>query len=99
MERDWERMVKFCDFRTEHWRRPRTTNVLESPFVALRLRTDPAKGFKRADGAIDMIGKMLMVVEGRFRRLKVPELMKEVHMRTVYKDGIVMESTQETTAA
>ena len=32
--------------------------------------------------------------ERRFRRLKAPELMKDVYLRAVYKDGIVTEPTR-----
>ena len=65
LERDWDRMVAFYDFPAEHWRHLRTTNVVESPFAALRLRTDAAKRFKRVDRAIAVIWKMLLVAEGR----------------------------------
>lgn len=41
--RDWDRMVTFYRFPQEHWKHLRTTNVVESPFAALRLRTDAAK--------------------------------------------------------
>ena len=51
LERDWERMVTFYDFPREHWQHLRTTNPVESPFAALRLRTDAAKRYKRVDRA------------------------------------------------
>ena len=38
LERDWDRMVTFYAFPKEHWRHVRTTNPVESPFAALRLR-------------------------------------------------------------
>ena len=47
--RDWERMVTFYQFPKEHWKHLRTTNVAESPFAALRLRTNAAKRFKKAE--------------------------------------------------
>ena len=47
IERDWERMVTFYDYPREHWRHLRTTNPVESPFAALRLRTDAARRYKR----------------------------------------------------
>ena len=67
IERDWERMVTFYDYPREHWRHLRTTNPVESPFAALRLRTDAARRYKRVDRAIAVIWKMLMVAEKRFR--------------------------------
>jgi transposase-like protein len=39
LERDWERLVTFYEFPEPHWRHLRTTNVIESPFAAVRLRT------------------------------------------------------------
>ena len=99
LERDWERMVTFYDFPAKHWRHLRTINVVQSPFAALRLRTDAAKRFKRVDRAIAVIWKTLMVAESRFRKLKARELMKYAHLGAVYKDGIVIEPTPEKVAA
>ena len=80
LERDWDRMITFYDFPKEHWQHLRTTNPVESPFAALRLRTDAAKRYKRVDRAIAVIWKMLMVAEQRFRRLKAPELIEDVYL-------------------
>ena len=99
LERDWDRMVTFYDFPKEHWGHLRTTNPVESPFAALRLRTDAAKRYKRVDRAIAVIWKMLMVAEQRFRRLKAPELIEDVYLGAQYADGIAIESTAEMVAA
>ncbi|MDO8568599.1 MAG: transposase [Dehalococcoidales bacterium] len=72
-------MVAFYRFPKEHWTHIRTTNLVESPFAALRLRTDIAKRYKRVDNATPVIRKMLLVAETRFRRLNAPELMKNVY--------------------
>ncbi len=99
IERDWERMVTFYDYPREHWRHLRTTNPVESPFAALRLRTDAARRYKRVDRAIAVIWKMLMVAEKRFRRLQAPELMVDVYLGGQYVDGIAVEATAEKVAA
>ena len=99
IERDWERMVTFYDFPREHWRHLRTTNPVESPFAALRLRTDAARRYKRVDRAIAVIWKMLMVAGKRFRRLQAPELMEDVYLGAQYVDGIAVEATAEKVAA
>ncbi len=57
---------------------------MESPFAALRLRTDAAKRFKKMENAQALIWKMLLVAEKRFRRLKAPELMKDVYQGAEY---------------
>ena len=43
LTRDWERMVAYYAFPQEHWKHLRTTNIIESPFAAVRLRTSAAK--------------------------------------------------------
>ncbi len=92
-------MVTFYDYPREHWRHLRTTNPVESPFAALRLRTDAARRYKRVDRAIAVIWKMLMVAEKRFRRLQAPELMADVYLGGQYVDGIAVEATAEKVAA
>jgi hypothetical protein len=87
LEKDWERMVAFYDFPVEHWKHLRTTNVVESPFAAVRLRTDAAKRFKKAESASAMIWKLLMVAESRFRRLDAPEHLADVYAGAEFVDG------------
>ena len=88
LERDWDRMVTFYGTsQRSTGGHLRTTNPVESPFAALRLRTDAAKRYKRVDRAIAVIWKMLMVAEGRFRRLKAPELIEDVYLGAQYADG------------
>ena len=65
LEDDWERMVAFYDFPEDHWKHLRTTNVVESLFAALRLRTTAAKRFKRVESATALIWKLLLVAEKR----------------------------------
>ena len=69
LEDDWDRMVTFYDFPEAHWKHLRTTNVVESPFASVRLRTSAVKRFKRVDSATALIWKLLTVAEKRFRRL------------------------------
>lgn len=86
--RDWERMVTFYDFPREHWKHLRTTNPVESPFAAVRLRTDAGKRYKRVANATALIWRLLLVAERNFRRLDHPELLPEVALGTRYRDGI-----------
>lgn len=55
----------YGQFPREHWRHLRTTNVMEFPFAAVRLRTTAAKRFKRADAATAMSWKVLQGAENR----------------------------------
>jgi transposase-like protein len=93
LKRDWERMVTFYRFPKEHWKHLRTTNPVESPFAALRLRTDVAKRYKKVSSATAVIWKMLLVAEQRFRKLDASEKMKQVFLGVEFEDGV--ESRQE----
>jgi putative transposase len=87
IDKDWDRMVTFYEFPKEHWRHLRTTNPIESPFAALRLRTDAARRYKKVENATTVIWKMLMIAERRFRRLRSPELVRDVYLGRKYEDG------------
>ena len=88
IDEDWERMVAFFDFPKDHWQHLRTTNPVESPFAALRLRTDAAKRFKKADNATCVVWKMLTIAQSRFRKLNASELLAEVWKGVEFVDGV-----------
>ena len=88
LERDWERLVAYYAFPQEHWKHLRTTNVIESPFAAVRLRTSAAKRFKKVENATALIWKTLLVVEQHFRKLNAPHLCTAVYDGAVFHDGI-----------
>ena len=97
LERDWERMVTFYDFPEQHWQHLRTTNPVESPFAAVRLRTNAGKRYKRVQGATALIWRLLMVAETRFRKLNAYELLQDVYEGKKYNDGKPIEQTQPPT--
>ncbi len=88
LQADWERMVTFYGYPKEHWVHLRTTNVVESPFGAIRLRTDAARRFKKVENATAMIWKLLKVAEKGFRILKGTLLLPEVYAGTQFVDGV-----------
>lgn len=88
LSRDWERMVTYYNFPAAHWNHIRTTNIVESPFAAVRLRTGAAKRFKKVENATALIWKMLLVVQENFRKLNAPHLLAEVYGGIEYHDGI-----------
>lgn len=85
---DWERLVTFYQFPREHWVHLRTTNIVESPFATVRLRTTAAKRFKKVENATALIWKILQVAESTFRRLKGAELLPAVYAGAQYVDGV-----------
>jgi transposase-like protein len=88
LHHDWERLITFYQFPKEHWRHLRTTNVVESPFAAVRLRTTADKRYQRVESATALIWKVLQVAERTFRRLNAPELLPAVYAGTIDVDGL-----------
>lgn len=86
--RDWDRMVTFYSFPQEHWRHLRTTNIVESPFASVGLRTDASRRYKRVEGAKAIIWKMLRVAEQSWRKVNAPELLPLGASGITFKDGI-----------
>jgi transposase-like protein len=85
---DWERLVTFYQFPRQHWVHLRTTNIVESPFATVRLRTTAAKRFKKVENGTALIWKLLQVAEASFRRLKGAELLPAVYAGAQYVDGV-----------
>lgn len=97
LTRDWERLVTFFDYPQEHWIHLRTTNIVESPFNAVRLRTDAARRFKKVENAEAMIWKLLVVAEKSWRALNAPRLMRDVYDGKRFKDGVAVRTMIEPT--
>ena len=93
--RDWERMVSFYNFPEAHWVHLRTSNIVESPFASIRLRTDASRRYKRVEGAKAMIWKLLTVAEKNWRRLCSPELLSLVARGVVFKNGVEVGEKKE----
>jgi putative transposase len=91
---DWDRMVTFYSFPKEHWPHIRTTNVVESPFSSVRLRTDAAKRFKKVQNATAMIWKLLQVAEKSFRTLKGYWLLSDVYKGKTFVDGVEKQESK-----
>lgn len=99
VQTDWARLVTCYQFPQDPWRHLRTTNVVESPFAAVRLRTTAGKRYTRVESATALIWKLLEVAEGHFRRLNAPELLPLVYAGIRFVDGIQQPVSPEEVAA
>ena len=84
---NWDRLTSYYDFPREHWKHLRTSNVVESPFSRVRLRTAASRRFKSQSNATCLIWKTLMVAEMSFRKLNAPALMEKVAEGKKYDNG------------
>lgn len=88
VDHDGERTTTFSAFPKEHGKHLRTTNVVESPFAGVRLRTSAAQRSKKATNATAVIWKTLRVAEQSCRRLNAPELVAEGAEGAVSVNGV-----------
>jgi putative transposase len=93
LDHDWERMMTFYGFPQEHWHHLRTTNIVESPFAAVRLRTTAAKRYKKVTNATAVIWKTLQIAERHFRNLTAPDRLAEVADGATYINGKRVKDT------
>lgn len=98
LDRDWEDLITFYRFPQEHWAHLRTSNPIESPFFALRLRTDAARRYKKVENATAVLWKLLLIAEKRFRKLNAPYLVKAVFLGARYVNGVHDYRLQEAAA-
>jgi transposase-like protein len=98
LDRDWQHLTAFYDFPAEHWRHLRTSNVIESSFATVKLRTRVTKGAGSKKAALAMAYKLLDAAQERWRRFNGPQLVADVLADATFKDGIrVTDDDNETT--
>lgn len=99
LEEDWDRLVAYYDFPGKHWKHLRTTNPVESPFAAVRLRTTAAKRYKKVENATATIWKLLRVAEKRFRRLDGIAALPLVVAGCKFSNGKLVPNVSESEAS
>jgi transposase-like protein len=68
--KDRESTLTFYSFPAEHWQHIRSTNVIESMFATIRLRTYKTKGAGAMTAALTMLFKMAETASSRWRKLR-----------------------------
>ena len=64
-----DRLFTYFVFPKCHWPSIKSTNVIESIFSSVKLRTDAARRIRRRDSATYLVYKLLMVAEGNLNRI------------------------------
>jgi transposase-like protein len=80
LETALERLLAFHAFPNEHARHLRTTNPIESPFAAVKLRTNATRRIRSSRSALHLLFKLLQRSEKSWQRLSHPEKLKEVKL-------------------
>lgn len=94
--RDWEDFVRFYDFPKEHWPHLRTTNPIESPFAAVRLRTDVAKRMHRRENAVYLVFKIIQRLSRFWRPLNGGQTIMQLLLQGArFQDGVLQTPSSE----
>jgi putative transposase len=80
LEDDLDRCLTFYQFPEQHWSHLRTTNVVESPFAGVRLRTNAAKRFKKTKSGVCLVHQVLLRLSQTWRRLKSAHLCSKIEL-------------------
>ena len=98
--KDEEKLLTYYDFPAAHWQTIRSTNVIESAFATVRLRTRVTKGAGTRTRGLTMAFQLLAMAEKRWRKIRSPHLVAEVLGGTKFLDGrSSQEQNQEERAA
>lgn len=77
LEEAGARLFSYFDFPKPHWKSIKSTNVIESMFAAVKLRTDAARRIPKRESATYLVFKVLSAVECRFNRIQAHKLVAE----------------------
>jgi putative transposase len=94
-----EVLLTFYDYPAQHWVHLRTTNPIESTFAPVRARTDITKGPGSRQAGLAMIFKLMEAAEGRWRRLNGHHLVALVRAGAEFRNGELVEGSEEKVAA
>ena len=87
LERDREVMLTFYSFPGAHWTHIRSTNVIESVFATVRLRTYKTKGMGTSTTTLAMAFKLIKEAEKGRRRITRRQQLELVREGRVFKVG------------
>jgi transposase-like protein len=97
--KDRAALLAHFDFPAEHWIHLRTTNVIESTFATVRLRTNKTKGSGSRTAGLAMAYKLLDAAQARWRCVNAPHLVALARAGATFVDGLIIEREDQQYAA
>lgn len=92
LRKDTGALLAFYNFPAEHWRHLRTSNIIESTFASVRLRTEKTRGHGTESSTLTMVYKLLKFASKRWRKLNGCQIIPMVMQGAVYHDGIMKKA-------
>jgi transposase-like protein len=87
LKKDESSLFSFYGFPAKHWQHIRTTNVIESTFATVRLRTKRTRGHGTLETTLAMAFKLVEKASMKWRKLRGYEMMEKVISGVEFKDG------------
>jgi transposase-like protein len=97
--KDRDVLLTHFEFPAEHWIHLRTTNVIESTFATVKLRTRKTKGAGSRAAGLAMAYKLLEAAQARWRCVNAPHLVALVRAGATFVDGFIIEREDQQYAA
>jgi len=82
-----DELLAFYGYPAEHWQSLRSTNVIESTFATVRLRTKRTKGCGSRMATLTMVFKLVESAAKRWHRLRGYQQLVHVLNRVPFQDG------------
>ena len=93
LTKDREQMLAFYQFPAGHWKHIRSTNVIESVFATVRLRTYKTKGMGTHAATVAMTFKLLEEAGKSWRRIAKWQQLELVQAGRAFRDGVLVEDS------
>ena len=78
LRKNREKLMEFYNYPAEQWVHIRSTNVIESTFATVRLRTVRTKGCGNRMATLTMVYKLIKSAEKRWTKLRGSKKIKQV---------------------
>lgn len=69
LEDDAEMLLSYFQFPKRHWKSIKSTNVIESMFATVKLRTNAAKRIPKRESALYLVFKLLTTLQSRLKKI------------------------------
>jgi len=90
-----DELLTFYRYPAEHWQSLRSTNVIESTFATVRLRTKRTKGCGSRLATLTMVFKLVESAAKRWHRLRGAQQLPDVLNGSVFRDGVRVDATPQ----
>lgn len=93
LTKDREQLMAFYKFPAAHWKHIRSTNVIESVFATVRLRTYKTKGMGTHKATLAMTFKLLQEAQKTWKRIAKWQQLELVQAGRVFENGVLVEDS------